>query len=95
MAANEELSLSDHYVVLLDNVVNQTKLLREEFLKDKGKGNRVLEDITTKIDGLSTTVKSLTVSNGRRAVRQTGGAKPRVPKMCSVSIKTFRSLILQ
>jgi len=83
----DEISLSDHYVVLLESVVNQTTLLREEIQKDKENDKGVLENITNTLDGLSNSVRSLTVANRGRRVRQSRGrATTRVPKLCSVSI---------
>lgn len=85
-----DISLSDHYVVLLQDVVNQTKLLRDEIKNNKTKENSALESISQKVDGLARTVTTLTMNGGRR-VRQTGG-HIKVPKMCSVSILKFLDL---
>ncbi|KAK3744494.1 hypothetical protein QZH41_013158 [Actinostola sp. cb2023] len=85
----DEISLSDHYVVLLESVVNQTTLLREEIQKDKENDKGVLENITNTLDGLSNSVRSLTVANRGRRVRQCrGGATTRVPKLCSNDVRS-------
>jgi hypothetical protein len=79
-----QISLSDHYVVLLQNVVDQAKALRQEINKDKQQEKEALANIAIKVDVLSTTVKYIGSTTGRR-VKNTGGAAVKAPRMCSVS----------
>jgi uncharacterized protein YoxC len=71
------VSMSDHYVMLLEKVVEENKALREQVTAIVSKDKTALEDLHKKIDSLKTTSKR---------VRQTGPSTTRVPKMCRVCL---------
>lgn len=82
------VSLSDHYVVLLQKVVDESKSLHDEVKGDKAQDRAALRDISEKVDNLSARVDRIIHSRPASRVRQTGGAI-KVPKMCSVSSKSY------
>jgi hypothetical protein len=75
------VSLSDEYVLLLQSVVEENKLLREELKKS-------VEDTKLSIQGMKTKVEKINnISVGARKVRQTGPVRAvRAPKLCRVSV---------
>lgn len=74
------VSMSDHYVLLLEKVVEENKALREQVKTMAEKDKTSLEDLHKKIDCL----KTASVSSKR--VRQTGPSTINVPKMCRVCL---------
>ena len=76
------VALSDQYVLLLQNVVEENRLLREQLSNTVTNNENALKDIKTQMDILART------NTGSRRARQTGQNKQNVPKACSVS-KTF------
>ena len=73
------VSLSDQYVLMLQNVVNENRLLREQMKNTVDQTKSSLEKIK-KVDN------SENLPPGRNRVRQTGPARSiRVPKLCRVS----------
>jgi DNA repair exonuclease SbcCD ATPase subunit len=87
-----EVSLSDQYVLLLNDVIKENKAVREKLEQTSESSSesatvdqsRALKDLANKVDSLNTKISKLTERG--RPVRQTGGARLQVPKMCSVSI---------
>ena len=81
-----EVSLSDQYVLLLNDVVKENQAVRENLAQTYGSTNdqRALKDLANKVDILDAKISNLT--EHERPVRQTGGARIKVPKMCSVSM---------
>lgn len=74
-----DVSLPDQYVLLLQNVVDENKLLREQMKQTIEQGKNSLEEIKKKVDTFATSS-----ALPSRRVRQTG--RPiRVPRICSVS----------
>ena len=74
------VSLSDQYVLLLQNVVNENRLLREQMKNTVDQTKSSLEEIKKKVDNIEN------LPPGRNRVRQTGPARSiRVPKLCRVS----------
>ena len=80
MTAN--VSLSDQYVLLLQNVVEENRLLREQLSNTVTSNENALEDIKRQMGTLART------NTSSRRVRLTGQNRQNVPKACSVS-KTF------
>ena len=79
--AEPEVSLSDHYVILLTDVVNENKELRRQLAENHQQDQQSMSKMSEKIEALTSKVAS---SRGR--VRPTGGGTAlRVPKLCSVS----------
>jgi hypothetical protein len=78
------VSLSDQYVLLLQNVVQENRLLREQLSNTVSSNESALNDIKTQMDILVRT------NTSSRRVRQTGQNTQKVPKACSVS-KRFES----
>ena len=76
------VALSDQYVLLLQNVVEENRLLREQLSNNVTNNENALKDIKTQMDILART------NTGSRRVGQTGQNKQNVPKACSVS-ETF------
>jgi hypothetical protein len=76
-----ETSLPDQYVLLLQNVVEENRLLRDQMANTISNNENALKSIEAKMD-----ILSRTNATGRR-VRQTGQNKQKVPKACSVSTK--------
>lgn len=81
------VSLSDHYVLLLQNVVEENYLLREQLQKSTQETRSCIEEMKSKIDNMS-------AGAGRR-IRQTGPVRAiRVPKLCRVSVYIFMYILL-
>lgn len=79
-----DVSLSDQYVLLLQNVVQENRLLREQLKTTVNETKSSIEDMKNKVDKMD----NLSTSTARR-VRQTGPIRAiRVPKLCRVSICT-------
>ena len=76
------VALSDQYVLLLQNAVEENRLLREQLSNTVTNNENALKDIKMQMDILART------NTGSRRARQTGQNKQNVPKACSVS-KTF------
>lgn len=79
-----EVSLSDQYVLLLNDVVKENKALREKLDQSVLREQNALKELGNKLDSLDG--KLSTLSEQRRRAKHTGGGKIPVPKMCSVSI---------
>ena len=77
MATN--VSLSDQYVLLLQNVVEENRLLREQMSNAVANSEKSLNDIKEQMSVMAQT------STGRVRAKQTGQNTPKVPKACSVS----------
>ena len=75
----DNVSLPDQYVLLLQNVVEENRLLRQQLLSTVKSNENALKDIKMQMDILARTSTSF------RRVRQTGQNKQNVPKACSVS----------
>ncbi|XP_028416023.1 uncharacterized protein LOC114544620 [Dendronephthya gigantea] len=75
------MSLPDQYVLLLQNVVEENRLLRAQMANTISSNESALKNIETKMD-----ILSQTTSPGRR-VRQTGQNKHKVPKACSNNVR--------
>ena len=75
----DNVSLPDQYVLLLQNVVEENRLLRQQLLSTVKSNENALKDIKMQMDILART------STSSRRVRQTGQNKQNVPKACSVS----------
>ena len=76
------VSISDHYVLLLEKVIEENKALREQVKTMADTDKVALDDLHKKIDNIRTANQSAAPS---RRVRQTGpSASVRVPKMCRV-----------
>ena len=74
--------LSDQYVLLLQNVVEKNKPLREQLQKCVQETKSCIEDMKSKADKID----NLSAGGGRR-IHQTGPVKDIcVPKLCRVSI---------
>ena len=80
----DNVSLPDQYVLLLQNVVEENRLLRQQLSSTVTNNENALKDIKTQMDILART------STSSRRVRQTGQNTQNVPKACSVS-KHFKS----
>ncbi|CAB3991969.1 Hypothetical predicted protein [Paramuricea clavata] len=83
-----EVSLSDRYVLLLNDVVNENKAVREKLEQTSASttiDQRALKDLANKVDNLDAKISKL--AERGRPVRQTGGARIQVPKMCSNDVR--------
>ena len=78
----DNVSLPDQYVLLLQNVVEENRLLRQQLSSTVTSNENALKDIKTQMDILART------STSSRRVRQTGQNKQNVPKACSVHFKS-------
>lgn len=76
----EQISLSDRYVLLLDEVVNENRELRKKLEEIHKKDEATMKTLSEKVDVLSAKVVS-----APSRVRQTGSGRMRVPRICSVS----------
>ena len=82
------VSLPDEYVLLLQNVVKENRLLREQMASSIASNETALKSIDDKVNIMART------STGRRSrVRQTGQNKQKVTKACSVSMETLSMFI--
>lgn len=70
------VAMSDHYVLLLENVVKENKALREQVKQMADREKAVLGDLHKKIDCMQ-------AQNSSRRVRPTGPSI-RIPKLCKV-----------
>jgi hypothetical protein len=78
------VSLPDQYVLLLQKVIDENRLLREQVKSTVDTTNSSIEVIKKKVDSFDNVLAAPS-----RRVRHTGPAKPiRVPKLCRVSCKT-------
>ena len=88
-----DVSLSDQYVLLLNDVVKENKALRDKIDQNITLEQNTMRDLTNKIDNLDGKIASLGERRGQ--VRQTGGGRIPVPKMCSVSILYIFNFVYQ
>jgi tetrahydromethanopterin S-methyltransferase subunit G len=79
-----EVSLSDQYILLLNDVVKENKALREKLDQCIATDQDSLRELKTKLDEMDNKISNFGAQ--RRHVRQTGGGKIPIPKMCSVCI---------
>ena len=70
----DNVSLPDQYVLLLQNVVEENRLLRQQLSSTVTSNENALKDIKMQMDILARTSTSF------RRVRQTGQNKQNVPK---------------
>ena len=70
------VAMSDHYVLLLENVVKENKALREQIKQMADHEKAVLGDLHKKIDCMQ-------AQNSSRLARPTGPSI-RIPKLCKV-----------
>ena len=70
----DNVSLPDQYVLLLQNVVEENRLLRQQLSSTVTSNENALKDIKMQMDILART------STSSRRVRQTGQNKQNVPK---------------
>ena len=75
----DNVSLPDQYVLLLQNVVEENRLLRQQLSSTVTSNENALKGIKMQMDILARTSTSF------RRVRQTGQNMQNVPKACSVS----------
>jgi hypothetical protein len=88
-----DVSLSDQYVLLLNDVVKENKALRDKIDQNITLEQNTMRDLANKIDNLDGKIASLGERRGQ--VRQTGGGRIPVPKMCSVSILYIFNFVYQ
>ena len=75
-----DLPLPDQYVLLLQNVIEENRLLRQQISQTIEAGESSLQEINLNVDNLA----AASHARATNCVRQTG--RPiRVPRMCSVS----------
>lgn len=82
-----DISLSDQYVLLLNNVVEENKALQTKINEVHSADQETLKDIANKMEALSSKVSLLESGKGRRPRQSSVGI--RVPKQCSVSIYKY------
>ena len=78
-----DISLSDEYVLLLNNVVEENKSLQSKIDEVHHSDQATLKDIANKMDALTSKVALLESGKGRIKHSSAG---IRVPKQCSVSL---------
>ena len=74
-----DLSFPDQYVLLLQIVVQENRLLRQQISQTMEAGQSSLQEINLKVDNLAVVFRS----RATNCVRQTG--RPIRARMCSVS----------
>lgn len=77
----EELSLSDRYAILLDDLVKENKRLHQQLEENGKKNDEMMASLVAKVDSIQSKVTAPIPSR----VRQTGRGRLYVPRLCSVS----------
>ena len=75
-----DLSLPDQYVLLLQNVVEENRLLRQQISQTIEAGQSSSQEINLKVDNLAAASRARATNRARQT-----GRPIRVPRMCSVS----------
>jgi predicted house-cleaning NTP pyrophosphatase (Maf/HAM1 superfamily) len=84
LAMAEQISLSDCYVLLHDEVVNENRELRKKLEEIHKKDEATMKTLSERVD-----VVSAKVVSAPSRVRQTGSRRIRVPRLSSVSIRSY------
>ena len=87
----EPISLPDQYVLLLQDVVNENRRLREQMIETAERSEFAFRSLENKMDNHM----MAQTGGGRRAVRHTGQKRQIVPKACSVSITFLFSVYVK
>lgn len=83
----DQVNLTDRYVLLLNDLVKENRALNKEVENSTTKNEERITSLVSKIDNLHAKLNAPS-----RRVRQTGGGRLRVPRLCSVS--TLFNLLL-
>lgn len=79
------ISLSDSYVVLLDDSLKETQILREQFRQRDEENAERFQDLTNKVDSLCKLISENNSRSVNKESKSKGQSKIHVPSRCRLS----------